>query len=90
MKAKLNEYSQHTYGQIAAAQGAAAAMPLAMIASEVITLNSMFRELLALKAWSATAATKDEVGHHERRINFIDIQISGTNEKLNALTTKVE
>ena len=57
MKAKLNAYSQQTEGKIAAAQGAATAMP----ESEVVILNEMFRELNSLKTWSATVATKVEI-----------------------------
>ena len=86
LKVTLNAFSQQTEGKIAAAQGAATSMP----EHEVVTLNSMFRELMAPKAWSDTAATKAEVGHHDRRLNFMDVQISGTNEKLNALTTHLD
>ena len=86
MKARLNFSGQHTDGQIAAAQGAAAAMP----ESEVLTLNTMFKELETLKPWTATAATNAEVAHRERRINFIDIQLSGTNDRLNAHVTQTD
>ena len=50
----------------------------------------MFNELETLKTWGATVATKAEASHLDRRLNFVDIQISGTNEKLNAIETKVD
>ena len=52
---------------------------------EVITLNRMFQELEVLKSWSATAATKGEIAHHDRRLAFIDVQLAGTNERLSKL-----
>jgi hypothetical protein len=93
MKAKLNEYTVHTDGRInaaqgaavSAAQGAAAAMPQ----SEIITLNGMHRELEVLKGLSANTATKAEVAHLERRANFTDVQLAGTNERMTIIAAQI-
>ena len=86
MKAKINQYSVHTDGQIAAAQGAAISAAqgaaVSMPNEEVVTLNKMHQELEVLKTWSTTAATKDQIAHHERCLTFINAQLAGTNERL--------
>jgi len=89
MKAKINQYSVHTDGQIAAAQGAAISAAqgaaVSMPNEEVVTLNKMHQELEVLKTWSTTAATKDQIAHHERCLTFINAQLAGTNERLSEL-----
>ena len=93
MKAKLNEYSVQTDGRISAAQGAAISAAqgaaAAMPESEILTLTGMHRELEILKGMSANTATNAEVAHLERRANFTDIQLAGTNERMTVITTQI-
>ena len=58
--------------------------------NEVQTLNVMYRGLGTPKSWAATAATKAEVVRFERRTNFIDAQLAGTNGRMSALTANTD